>query len=450
MDLSPEFLKRLQQDYPLDYAKRLAAFSDPLAVSVNLHPRKYTGAFRPQPLPWNESGILLQERPAFVYDPWFHGGAYYVQEAGSQLAGKLFSMLELPEHPLVLDLCAAPGGKSVHLANILAGKGVLVSNEPIKTRVGVLQENLSKAGWDNGIITQSDPSAFQGLEALFDVILVDAPCSGEGMFRKSEEAREHWSPDLVRFCAARQHRLLEDIWPALKPGGFLLYSTCTLNQQENEAQLEALLKQPDAKTVAVKLPDAWGLQEGKSDTACWYNWPGNGGGEGFFLGLLQKGGQAEASSLKHKNAPGRRKEILTPSWITETAHIVAKDDGLHLISEIALQLIPQLKGLRIMHSSTHAGAFMGNKFKPGPELALSVHFNTEKTAALNLDEAVAFLCGDGILPETAIEGWNAVSYEGLPLGWINHLGRRSNNLWPQPWRIRQRPKGDLPTPFWQS
>lgn len=450
MDLSPEFLTRLQQDYPHDYAKRLAAFSDSLGVSVNRHPRKYTAAFRSQALPWNESGILLQERPAFVYDPWFHGGAYYVQEAGSQLAGKLFSMLEIPEHPLVLDLCAAPGGKTVHLANLLAGRGVLVSNEPIKTRVGVLQENLSKAGWDNCIITQSDPSVFQGLEALFDVILVDAPCSGEGMFRKSEEAREHWSPDLVRFCAARQHRLLEDIWPALKPGGFLLYSTCTLNQQENEAQLDALLKHPDAKTVAVKLPDTWGLAEGKSDTSCWYNWPGNAGGEGFFLGLVQKKGQADEQREPSKTSSQKRKETTRPVWLADTAHLVDMEGSLFAISEAALRPSGQLKPVRVIHAGTRVGAFIGNKFKPDPELALSVHFNTEKTAALSLDEALAFLCGDGIMPETATEGWNAVSYEGLPLGWINHLGKRSNNLWPAPWRIRQRPKGNLPMPFWQT
>jgi 16S rRNA C967 or C1407 C5-methylase (RsmB/RsmF family)/NOL1/NOP2/fmu family ribosome biogenesis protein len=430
--------------------QKIQAFEQPGGVSVNLHPRKF-GIAAPgaaSAVLWNTRGLFLAPRPQFVYDPWFHGGAYYVQEAGSQLTGTLFSMLQLPAQPTVLDLCASPGGKSVHLSNLLSGTGVLVSNEPIKSRVGVLQENLSKAGWDNLIVTQADPVAFRGHEERFDVILVDAPCSGEGMFRKSEEAREHWSPDLVRFCAARQQRLLDDVWPALKPGGFLLYSTCTLNRSENEGQLETLLQSADAVPVSIKLPAVWGLAEGNSDTSCWYHWPENGGGEGFFVGVLQKRGQVDESREPVKQQLVKRKEISRPAWVSEGAHLVEREEGLYLISERAANLSMQLHSVRVVHSGTRAGAFMGNKFKPDPELALSVHFNSGKTTPLTLDEALAFLCGDGILPDATTEGWNAVSYQGLPLGWINHLGRRSNNLWPAPWRIRNRPVQPYPLPFW--
>lgn len=450
MDLPEAFLERLRGDYAGSYVQKTQAFEQPGGTSVNLHPRKFSAAkpMSSRPVLWNAQGLMLAPRPQFVYDPWFHGGAYYVQEAGSHLIGTLFSMLQLPAQPAVLDLCAAPGGKSVHLSNLLAGNGVLVSNEPIKSRVGVLQENLSKAGWDNLMVTQSDPVVFGGLEERFDVILVDAPCSGEGMFRKSEEAREHWSPDLVRFCAARQQRLLEDIWPALKPGGFLLYSTCTLNRSENEAQLETLLQSAEAIPVAIKLPAEWGLMDGKCETSCWYHWPGNGGGEGFFVGVIQKRGQAEEQSEVVKSSPAKRKEISRPDWVSEGAHLVEREDGLYIISERAARFSTMLHPVRVVHVGSRAGAFMGKKFKPDPELALSVHFNSGKSAALSLEEALLFLCGDGILPETASEGWNAVSFEGLPLGWINHLGRRSNNLWPQAWRIRNRPTQPYPLPFW--
>lgn len=452
MELPEGFLERLRKDFPQNHPQLFQAFEHPGAVSVNLHPKKFAAA-TPGAIDavlWNTQGLMLTQRPSFVYDPWFHGGAYYVQEAGSQLVGAVFSRLHLPAQPLVLDLCAAPGGKSVHLANLLSGKGVLVSNEPIKSRVGVLRENLSKAGWDNHLVTQADPAVFRGVDSMFDVVLVDAPCSGEGMFRKSEEAREHWSHDLVRFCAARQQRLLEEIWPTVKPGGFLLYSTCTLNRAENEAQLESVLQQPDAQTVSLVFPKEWGLMEGNCDTACWYNWPGNGGGEGFFLGVIQKQGQSEGTQESTQKQGLKKKDNSRPEWISDGANLVEREDGLYLISEMAESLSTQLKAVRLVHTGTRAGAFMGKKFKPDPELALSVHLNSGNTAPLTLNEALAFLCGDGILPVTASEGWNAVSYEGLPLGWINHLGRRSNNLWPAPWRIRQRPQADLPKPFWQT
>ncbi|MBU6324986.1 MAG: RsmB/NOP family class I SAM-dependent RNA methyltransferase, partial [Bacteroidetes bacterium] len=440
MELPEAFLLRLKQEYPADYKRLNEVFSEPPGVSVNLHPRKFSGIRPETAVLWNPSGFILEERPTFIYDPWFHAGAYYVQEAGSQLIGTLFSKLALPEHPRVLDLCAAPGGKSVHLANILSGKGVLVSNESIRTRVGVLQENITKAGWDNTIVTQADPAAFGIHEHLFDVVLVDAPCSGEGMFRKSEEARQHWSPELVGFCAARQGRLLADIWPAIKPGGFLIYSTCTLNQEENEAQLQQLMKEYDAEAVALDLPDTWGLQAGKSDTSCWYNWPGNGGGEGFFAGVLQKSGSMNPEGLVRTTPTGKQRFHEIREWLLPDVDLVETEAGPCIVNNLSKTTADQLKrNIRVCQVGTAAGVMHGAKFKPDPALALSVHFNTSLATPLSLEETIAFLCGDGVIPSGAKDGWNAVSFKGLPLGWINFLGRRSNNNWPQAWRIRNRP-----------
>lgn len=451
VELPAAFLDRLQRDYPAEYGQRREAFYAATGVSVNVHPRKFLRLYPGRMLAWNPIGFLLDERPSFIYDPWFHGGAYYVQEAGSQLVGKVFSMLQLPEHPVVLDLCAAPGGKSVHLANLISGNGVLVSNEPIKGRLGVLQENIVKSGWQNSIITQADPTAFHVHRNLFDVILVDAPCSGEGMFRKSEEAREQWTPDLVRFCAARQSRLLEEVWPALKPGGFLMYSTCTLNALENEAQLEQLLREPDARSVSLSLPEAWGLNPGTSNTACWYNWPGNGGGEGFFLGVVQKEGQTGGEKSNHGTSNKRLQLPQVNEWLLPETEVLDFDDGIYIITESTRHISSLLKrNIRVVQSGTAVGVLHGQKFKPDPALALSVAFNIAAVTALNLNDSIAFLCGDGVLPAQPREGWNAVAYEGLPLGWINFLGKRSNNLWPAPWRIRKRPKADSPAPFWQS
>ena len=178
-------------------------------------------------IPWSKNGVYLKERPSYTLDPLFHAGCYYPQEAGSQFLDAILRQIELPLHPVVLDLCAAPGGKSTLIADFLNGRGLLVANEVIQNRSKILKENLVKWGATNTVVSNNDPAQFSGLTNVFDCIVVDAPCSGEGMFRKDHQARNEWSENNVELCVGRQRRIVMDVWDSLKEDGFLIYSTCS-------------------------------------------------------------------------------------------------------------------------------------------------------------------------------------------------------------------------------
>ena len=245
------FRSLMQEQLPPGEAHLLLAAQDtPPPVSIRLNPRKTANAFPgTEEVPWCPNGRYLPQRPSFTADPLFHAGAYYVQEASGMALWQLKPFLQTINAPRVLDACAAPGGKSTLLLDIMPEDGLLVSNEIIRSRVPVLAENLARWGCSNVVVSQNDPASFSGLPDYFDLIAVDAPCSGEGMFRKDPEARKEWSPAHVEFCAQRQRRILNDLWPALKPGGLLLYSTCTFNRKEDEDQVAWLCDTLGAKLI---------------------------------------------------------------------------------------------------------------------------------------------------------------------------------------------------------
>lgn len=264
--------------------KLLAALEQEAEISVRVNPfklslaalRTHFGALAGDPVAWApEEGFYLRQRPVFTLDPLFHAGAYYVQEASSMYVGCLFDMalaaLGRSTDLKVLDLCAAPGGKTTQLLSHIDDTSLLVANEIVPARATVLAENVARWGCSNVAVTQSDPSAFTALRGFFDVVVVDAPCSGEGMFRKDARAVAEWSPEHVRLCAARQRRILGDVWPALREGAFLIYSTCTFNSLENEENV------------------AWICgQLGGTCRAQRHFWPGEDRGEGFFAALIRK------------------------------------------------------------------------------------------------------------------------------------------------------------------
>jgi 16S rRNA C967 or C1407 C5-methylase (RsmB/RsmF family) len=205
---------------------------------------------------WNEKGRYLKQRPDFTLDPLFHAGTYYVQEASSMsIESVLDQYLEKENNPVILDLCAAPGGKSTLIADWLNNNGLLVSNEVIKSRAGVLSESLTRWGAPNTVVSSNDPLQLGKLNGFFDCILVDAPCSGSGMFRKDKNAMQHWSEQAVSHCAARQERIIEDIWPALKPNGILIYSTCSYSEAENENIAKFILQEYDAEPLSIQKLD---------------------------------------------------------------------------------------------------------------------------------------------------------------------------------------------------
>lgn len=280
-----EFINGLRETLGPGRADRIvAALAAEPEVSVRVNPfklalaalREHFGPLAGEPVPWAaEEAFYLRERPSFTLDPLFHAGAYYVQEASSMYAGVLLdralTALGRWTGLRVLDLCAAPGGKTTQLLSHLDDTSLLVANEVVPARATVLAENVARWGCSNVAVTQSDPSAFTAMRGFFDVVVTDVPCSGEGMFRKDERAVAEWSPDAVRLCAARQRRIVGDVWPALAAGGYLIYSTCTFNPFEDEDNV------------------AWICAElGGSCLEMRHFYPGEDRGEGFFAALIHK------------------------------------------------------------------------------------------------------------------------------------------------------------------
>src|SRR5688572_13773005 len=301
--LPKEFEDTLRGKLGESFDHFLNSLQQPSPVSIRHNPYKPFNLEGEQ-IAWSKYGKYLRERPVFTLDPAIHAGAYYVQEASSMfLEQAITQAVDLTKPLRVLDLCAAPGGKSTHLLSLLNQESLLISNEVIRSRASILSENIQKWGHQNVIITNNDPEDFSKLEGFFDVIVVDAPCSGEGLFRKDPDAMQEWSLANVDLCCKRQRRILADIWPALKTKGVLVYSTCTFNEQENEENLQWLQKQNDVEGVSLTIDKDWGIETVQVGKLKGYRcYPHKVKGEGFFLSAIRKNEPQEELRIKSKKA----------------------------------------------------------------------------------------------------------------------------------------------------
>ncbi len=418
-------------------------------VSVRLNPLKPSSVFNAfKPVPWCEKSYYLPERISFIKDPLFHAGCYYVQEASSMfLETALKQTVDLAKDVKVLDLCAAPGGKSTLINSLISENSLLVSNEVIKTRVGALAENLSKWGRSNVIISNNDPKDFNDLKHYFDVIVVDAPCSGSGLFRKQADAIEHWSEENVIHCGQRQQRILEDILPALKPGGTLIYSTCSYSTEENEQIGDYLLENQELESIQLDLEQQWGIVETQSTNKAWgYRFfPHLLKGEGFFISAFRKkeGEEQEEHfrSKKHNTDKPSKEELSIISGFVDEAYlpnIIKQKEFFFLVNskiESDLRLLSQHIGIR--KKGTLLGEIKGKDFIPHHELALSIHLNKD-ISSVDVDEetALKFLKKSDIkCPDDSPRGFCLVKFDNHPIGWIKNLGNRTNNYLPKEWRI---------------
>jgi 16S rRNA C967 or C1407 C5-methylase (RsmB/RsmF family)/NOL1/NOP2/fmu family ribosome biogenesis protein len=418
-------------------------------VSIRVNPRKMEF---PLPsfdrVPWSQEGCFLKERPLFAADPYWHGGAYYVQEANSMFTGWLVSQLDLGDSPVVLDLCAAPGGKSTHLAALIPENGLLVSNEVIQARVSVLNENFSKWGYP-GIITNSDPSHFAKLTGVFDLIVVDAPCSGEGLFRRDPESINEWSTDNVKLCCERQQRILAQIWPALKEGGILIYSTCTYNTKEDEENLEWLKANCQAEVIDIKIPASWGIHSPSPGAYKFFPW--NTQGEGFFAAIVRKTSEESEYKTRTKGFPKQKGKHPMADWLQGNYSLVDHKERVIAMPENHLTTLEYLQQqVKIVKSGLEVGTVKGKDLIPSHELALSVHFNKSQfeSCSLNYLDTVAYLKKElNDLPDTS-NGWKIIEFENLPLGFAKKIGNRINNYFPQEWRLRMQVEKEE-TPWWK-
>lgn len=450
--LPPTFEERMKGLLKNESAAFFQALQSEVPVSIRLNPDKLKTPHTPflsplagQQVEWCKEAYYLKERPIFTLDPCFHGGGYYVQEASSMFLSHILKQIKPAGNIRALDLCAAPGGKSTLLASHLSHESLLVSNEVIRSRASILKENIIKWGHDNIIVTNSDPSEFSGLKGIFDLILVDAPCSGEGMFRKDAKAIDEWSEENIRLCSERQKRILTDIWDALKPEGYLIYSTCTYNPDENEHILKWMTEQFAAESV--KIEHSFNtITPTDSQTYGYHFYPHKTIGEGLFIGVIQKkeGKENSFNKSKKQNSP---KPIPIPNEISGLIYPTTElttysiENTIGLIPVAHRDFIDLLESrIRIIYKGCEAVELNNKKIKFLPPLALYNGLNKDRCCRCDTDlhTALTFLKKEDI-PVTAKTGeWVLISYQGIGLGWGKSLGNRLNNYYPKEWRIRMK------------
>ncbi len=455
MDLPSSFEQTMRQLLADDYAAFREALVGEPAVSIRLNRSKCAATPHYEPVPWASDGYYLPERPAFTFDPLLHAGCYYVQEASSMFVEQAVRQ-HLTDARVALDLCAAPGGKSTLLRSLLPDDCALVSNEVMRPRAQVLAENITKWGHPRCIVTSNYPADFTPLGPFFDLILVDAPCSGEGMFRKDEVAVAEWSPENVATCWQRQRDILTDIWPTLRPGGLLIYSTCTFNTAEDEENVRWMTAELGAELLPVATDPAWGITPSLvPDVPHAYRFlPGRTRGEGFFLAALRKpdGASSDTPSTEakanKKNKKNRDKQPANPipaeckGWLADSTVYTYKPTGSEVIAlptDMETLHATLAERLYLIKAGITLAEFKGRDALPSHALAMSTALRPDAFArcALSYTDALRYLHREAItLPAEAPRGFVLVTYKGAPLGFVKNLGNRANNLYPNEWRIR--------------
>ena len=455
MNLPQAFIERTRQllgetQYPLFEE----ALQTEVPVSIRPNATKCAKEVEGEPIPWASSGVYLKNRPTFTFDPLFHAGCYYVQEASSMFVERVLQAY-VKEPVVMLDLCAAPGGKSTLCRSVLPEGSLLVANEVMRNRSQILAENLIKWGHPEVVVTNNDPADFSDLTHLFDVILTDVPCSGEGMFRKDQVAVDEWSLENVDVCWKRQRRILTDIWPALKPGGLLIYSTCTFNREEDEDNVAWIAKELGAEILPVPMEEGWGITGnliGK-DFPVYRFLPHRTKGEGFFLAVLRKHeGVVETvkarpeKKKKGKEAKGKTSQLVVPkevkSWLEEadTYEYMINETFVHAFPKSFSEVYTLLKQyVKVIHSGVTVGELKGKDLIPHHSLAMSIVLQKDAfpKSEVTYEQAIAYLRKEGLVLDASVpRGYVLLTYRQVPLGFVKNIGNRANNLYPQEWRIR--------------
>ncbi len=439
--ISETFINRLHEYFGADVANKVEeGLTKPASVSI----RKNSTKPRPleldgSPVPWSENGVVLEKRPAFSLDPHFHAGAYYVQDSSSMFLEAILNRIDIDQEDgiFALDACAAPGGKSILLADYLNDKGFLIANEIDSKRNAVLQENLLKWGATNQAVSQLPTSKLSELGAVFDLIVIDAPCSGEGMFRKDPFAITQWSERLVEQCSMKQHEILDDLSNCLRAKGILIYSTCTMNPSENENQISRLLN--DGYELALPRLDEFKeyLVPGMLNGIChgYYLLPGISTGEGLFISVLRK--------LDNDPARVKRGYRLTPfsqstyfventnfdfEWHRNT-EIFGVNDRFELCRRLSDRFPFKSVGLPVLEPK-------GKDLIPLHGLAM--HASASIDVELTQDQALDYLRKDRISAESKdSKKWQRVGYNESVLGWAKSLPNRVNNYYPSYYKLRR-------------
>ncbi len=449
------FIEEMRLALGPEEAERLCrALEEEPTVAVRLNPAKLCDLppeLAGEPVEWHGMSRRLATRPSFTLMPQLHAGAFYVQDPSSMIIARVVSALvaELPGPVRMLDACAAPGGKTTAAIDVLPEGSLMISNEYDSRRASVLAENVQKWGSPHVVVTQGDTAGLGSLKEAFDIVLVDAPCSGEGMMRKDNAAREQWSPGLVRQCSELQREIVDNLWPSLRPGGYMIYATCTFNLEENERRVESIMEEYAARSIAVELPQEWGIGSSRvSGVHALRFMPHITRGEGLFMSVLRKSGKYEAEG-KHKSSGKRhtKNKVTVPdclrAWIdsTDDFEFRRNSEGEWIVFPSEhIQLLHKIESCTsVIHAGLPLAVEKGKDMIPSHALALSRILNREAFPSVELDErqALDYLRKEAVtLPAGIPRGYVLASYAGMPLGFMKNLGNRSNNLYPSFWRIR--------------
>lgn len=406
---------------------------------------------------WCLNGYYLSERPDYTLDPLLHAGCYYVQEASSMFLDCV--LRQYVSSPVrMLDMCAAPGGKTTTAMGALPGGSVVVSNEPVRLRANILAENVQKWGCPLNIVTNNYPRDYARSGLQFDVIICDVPCSGEGMFRKDEGAISEWSVANVEKCWQLQREIVADAWTCLRPGGILIYSTCTYNIKEDEENVRWISEELNAEVLPVKIGEDWNITGSLLagfDVPVYRFIPGISRGEGLFMAVLRKSGDAEEGSrmkpARQNTDKSRQKtdksklkvEKFPHQWLRSQSDFCVYRQGDRFVAihkEMSDLYAVACQSLNIVHAGVTLGELKGRDIIPQQSLALSTQLcdGAFPMAELSYADAITYLRREAVvLPPSVPRGFVVVTFNGHPLGFVKNLGNRANNLYPQEWRIRK-------------
>lgn len=414
-------------------------------VSIRFNPEKSTPDSDLKKVIWCSNGFYLDKRPSFTHDPLFHAGTYFVQEASSMFLEQFILQTGLHQKPITaLDLCASPGGKSTHMLSLLHQDSVLIANETIRSRIPALKENIIKWGLPNCIITNNDPSAFTALAGVFDLIVCDAPCSGEGMFRKDPAAISHWSLEHIHHCAERQKRIVQQAWKTLKPGGVFIYSTCTFNKEENEFVLYSLLENVDVgSSVRLKTEGLGNIEVTEKDISIYRFYPHRINGEGFTIAALRKSENAESNETSRikKTQPAFKVPTKAPHWLNDKNGKFYEMNSklVFLHDNISRFIAEEGSKLNMVYAGTETAEKVGSHLIPLHASCLSILYrrNAFPEIELNHHDTLKYLSGETHLDVNAPDGMLVFTYKNLPIGFARKTAGRFNNHYPKGWRIRK-------------
>ncbi|MBQ9671094.1 MAG: hypothetical protein IJV23_08820 [Prevotella sp.] len=469
MQLPNDFILQMKDIIGDENSRRLCdALAEKATVSIRLNRAKtsdipFDTDTVGKPVAWCNDGFYLKERPLFTLDPLLHAGAYYVQEASSMflshvvgtLLGKRTANDDIEKTDLaplaILDMCAAPGGKSTILRTMMPQDSLLIANEPIGRRANILSENIQKQGFPNTIVTNNYPKDFSRSGIMFDFILCDVPCSGEGMFRKDHQAIEEWSPQSVAKCQALQREIVSEAWKCLRDGGTMIYSTCTFNTRENEENIRWIADELGGEVIDIPTEPSWNISGSllKDFNMPVYRFiPGKTEGEGLFMAVIRKKGDTTVYSKANRNIKGKNRNNGKNGTGDLSKYIRRADDFTTIETDGDIVAFPKMweqiyktarKNLRIVHAGITIGQTKGRDFIPHQALALSTILKKDAFPCVDLEyeDAIKYLRKESIeLHGDVPRGYVVVCYKGLPLGFVKNIGNRSNNLYPNEWRVR--------------